>query len=83
LKAFAKVPLKPGQTRHVQLELDAHSLACWNTNIHGWDILPGIYQVMVGSSSSDIRLQGTFNIRPNTVATGGSHWQASMTLPEN
>ena len=41
LKAFSKVPLKPGQSRHVHFELDAHSLACWNTDNHGWNVLPG------------------------------------------
>ncbi|HEV2436177.1 MAG TPA: glycoside hydrolase family 3 C-terminal domain-containing protein [Verrucomicrobiae bacterium] len=62
LKTFAKVSLKPGQTRHVRLELDAHSLRCWNTATHGWDILPGTYRVMAGSSSRDLPLQGTFKV---------------------
>jgi beta-glucosidase len=63
LKRFSKVSLKPGQTHHVHLELDAHSLACWNTNTHDWDVLPGTYRVMVGASSADIRLQDSFAVK--------------------
>ncbi|MGH7950495.1 MAG: beta-glucosidase family protein [Limisphaerales bacterium] len=62
LKGFAKISLKPGQTRHVHLELDAQSLACWNTNTHGWNILPGTYRVMVGYSSRDLPLQGSLTV---------------------
>ncbi|HUA68248.1 MAG TPA: glycoside hydrolase family 3 C-terminal domain-containing protein [Candidatus Saccharimonadales bacterium] len=62
LKAFAKVSLQPGQTRLVRLKLDAHSLRCWNTDTHGWDILPGTYRVMVGFSSRDLPLEGTFKV---------------------
>ena len=63
LKGFAKISLKPGQTRHVHLKLDAHSLACWNTETHAWETLPGIYHVMVGTSSADIRLQDSFVVK--------------------
>ncbi len=65
LKAFAKVALKPGETRHVLLKLDGHSLACWDTGLHSWTILPGTYRVMVGSSSRDILLQGNFQVPAN------------------
>ncbi|MDE3068083.1 MAG: glycoside hydrolase family 3 C-terminal domain-containing protein [Verrucomicrobiota bacterium] len=66
LKAFAKVSLKPGQTRRVRLRLDAHSLACWNTAAHRWNILPGTYHIMAGASSRDIRLQGDLAVGPGT-----------------
>ena len=47
LKGFDKVALEPGQTRRVRVELNAHSLAYWDTNIHGWKIMPGSYRIMV------------------------------------
>jgi len=59
LKGFEKVALKPGQTRHVRLKLNAHSFAYWDTNTHGWRIMPGTYRIMVGSSSRDFALQET------------------------
>ena len=63
LKSFEKVSLKPGQTVHVHLELDARSFACWDTGRHAWRIVPGTYRVMVGSSSRDIRLAGAVEVR--------------------
>ena len=62
LKGFSKVALKPGQKRHVQLKLDARSFACWDTSTHGWRIVPGTYQIMVGSSSRNFELQDKLQI---------------------
>ncbi len=62
LKGFDKVALEPGQTRHVRVELNAHSLAYWDTNIHGWKIMPGSYRIMVGSSSRDFGLHGSLTV---------------------
>ncbi|HEY4415052.1 MAG TPA: glycoside hydrolase family 3 C-terminal domain-containing protein [Verrucomicrobiae bacterium] len=62
LKGFEKVALKPGQTRHVRLKLDARSFAYWDTNTHGWKIMPGTYQIMAGSSSRDLPLQTSVTI---------------------
>jgi beta-glucosidase len=62
LKAFDKVALKPGQTRHVRLKLNARSFAYWDVNTHGWKIAPGIYRIMVGSSSRDFELQNSLQI---------------------
>lgn len=57
LKAFQKVHLSPGETTHVQFALDTRSFSHWETASHDWAITPGRYQIMVGSSSRDIRLQ--------------------------
>lgn len=62
LKGFSKISLKPGRTRHVRLQLDARALSYWNTANHDWEILPGTYQVMAGSSSRDLPLQGSFTV---------------------
>lgn len=62
LKGFEKVALKPGQTRHVRLKLNARSFAYWDINTHGWKIAPGTYRIMVGSSSRDYALQGDLKI---------------------
>ena len=59
LKAFAKIPLKPGQTRHVRLKLDARAFSYWDTSTHDWKIMPGKYQIMAGSSSRDLGLQSS------------------------
>lgn len=58
LKGFQKVMLQPGQTSHIQLLLDQSAFSYWDVNTHGWLVAPGTYQIMIGSSSRDIRLQG-------------------------
>ncbi len=65
LKGFGKVPLEPGQTRHVSLKLNARSLAHWDATIHGWNITPGTYRIVVGASSRDVRLQGKLTVTPD------------------
>jgi len=56
LEGFQKVELQPGQTKHVELKLDAQSFAYWNTATNGWTVQPGTYSVSVGSSSRDLPL---------------------------
>jgi beta-glucosidase len=62
LKGFQKVALEPGQTRRVRLVLDSRSFSYWDVNSHSWQIAPGTYQIMVGSSSRDIRLLGQIEV---------------------
>jgi beta-glucosidase len=56
LKGFQKVTLQPGQTAHVSIPFDQSSVSYWDVNSHGWLAAPGPYNIMVGSSSRDIRL---------------------------
>lgn len=53
LKGFARVELKPGESRKVTFLLDDRSFAIWKD---GWKIPKGKYKIMVGASSRDIRL---------------------------
>jgi beta-glucosidase len=62
LKGFQKVSLNAGKHAHVHLVLDARSLSYWDVKSHGWMVAPGVYQVMVGSSSRDIRAQSQFEV---------------------
>lgn len=61
LKAFAKVHLEPGETKTVTLKLDWWSLAFYDTAVHDWVTESGMFEVLVGASSRDIRLRGRFN----------------------
>jgi beta-glucosidase len=63
LKGFEKVQLQPGESRIVTMELNGSDLAAWDTEIRDWRIRPGAYTVLIGSSSRDIRLEGSFSIR--------------------
>jgi beta-glucosidase len=62
LKAFAKVMLEPGQTRTVEFELDERALAYWDPSIASWATEPGEFELLVGSSSRDIRSTARFMI---------------------
>ena len=61
LKGFQKVFLNPGESKQVTLELDQRSVSFYNVDKHQWDTEPGIYNVLIGTSSRDIRLSGQFD----------------------
>ena len=67
LKAFAKVFLKPGETQQVSMTLDARSFAIYDTVICDWVVPGGVYQILVGASSRDIRLQADVNVHGQPV----------------
>jgi beta-glucosidase len=58
LKAFAKVLLKPGETKGVTLTLGPRAFAYYDPEAKGWRVAKGRYEVLVGASSRDIRLTG-------------------------
>ena len=59
LRRFAKVNLAPGECAPVAFELGDADVSVWDADAHGWRKVAGQYGVLVGSSSLDIRLQGT------------------------
>jgi beta-glucosidase len=61
LKAFAKVALEAGESKTVTLTLDRQSLAFYDPSIPGWFAEEGRFEVLVGASSADIRLQAAFH----------------------
>jgi beta-glucosidase len=61
LKAFQRVHLKAGETREVTFAITPEMLTMLNKNMKRV-IEPGDFRVMVGASSADIRLHGTFKV---------------------
>ena len=55
LKAFAKVWLDPGETADVTLELGDRAFAFWDVELHDWRVEPGAFELLIGTSSRDIR----------------------------
>jgi beta-glucosidase len=51
LRAFAKVPLEPGEKKTVPLHVDAKDLAWFNPETSAWEIEPMTYEVFVGPSA--------------------------------
>lgn len=64
LKGFEKILLAPGETKTVTFTLDKRSFAWYNAIIHEWYAASGDYDILVGTSSRDIRLTKT--VRFNT-----------------
>ena len=62
LKGFRRVPLKPGESRLVEIELDKEQLRYWDTAKEQFIVPAGVFDIMVGASSKDIRLQTTVNL---------------------
>ena len=60
LKGFKKVELLPGQTKEVSVYLDKRSLSWYDVDAKDWVAENGVYTVLVGASSRDVRLNGEF-----------------------
>jgi hypothetical protein len=54
--------LAPGEARMVSLTLDARELRMLD-DAGDWTVEPGVYQLLVGASSRDIRLRGEIEVR--------------------
>ena len=67
LKGFQKVFLKAGESQRVHIAFDDKTFRYWNVATNGWETEGGIYQVEIGASSMDIRLQG--EIRRDATST--------------
>ena len=61
LKGFKRITLKPGETKTVSFILGREELAFYDAEMN-FTVEPGIYEVMIGSSSEDIRLRGEFQV---------------------
>ncbi len=62
LKGFQKITLTAGQTQRLTFTLTPEQYSSWKSVASGWSVDSGSYQVMVGSSSRDIRLTGSFSV---------------------
>jgi beta-glucosidase len=64
LKGFRRVTLDPGKKTTVKFVLKAQDLAYWSIEKGAWDVEPDQVNVMVGSSSADIRLKTSVKVQP-------------------
>jgi hypothetical protein len=64
LKAFDRVELKPGESKDVALTLDRRSMSFYDPALKDWATEPGEFEVLLGASSRDIRLKGSFRLFP-------------------
>lgn len=57
LKGFSKVFLKAGESKEVKIPFDDKSFRYWNVLTNAWEVEEGTYQIMIGASVADIRLE--------------------------
>ncbi|GFF97513.1 probable beta-glucosidase L [Aspergillus udagawae] len=63
LRGFQKLMLQPGQMGRATFDLTRRDLSYWDVQQQKWVVPSGTFQVYVGSSSRDIREQGSFRVR--------------------
>jgi beta-glucosidase len=61
LQGFARIHLAPGEQREVAFTLTPEQLRMLDADMQ-WVVEPGEFRVLVGGSSRDIRLRGTFMV---------------------
>jgi beta-glucosidase len=62
LKEFVKVELQPGEETIVDLALGRRALAFYDPEAAEWVLEAGIFEILVGASSQDIRLRETIRV---------------------
>jgi len=67
LRAFQRVSLNPGESKTITLEVPVRQLAFYDAKIHDFRVEPGAFDVLIGSSSEDIRLRGETAVK--TIAS--------------
>ncbi|GAB6009070.1 glycoside hydrolase family 3 N-terminal domain-containing protein [Dysgonomonas reticulitermitis] len=61
LRGFDRISLKQGEVKEISFTLTPQDLGLWNKQ-NQFVVEPGTFSVMVGSSSQDIRLTGSFEV---------------------
>ena len=68
LQGFARVTLKPGETKTVQAKLYTDQFGYYShKDQRQWNIAPGQFVVKIGASSEDIRLHQTVTLKGEAV----------------
>jgi beta-glucosidase len=62
LKAFRRVTLAPGEARQLEFTLGPAELRMLDERM-AWVVEPGVFRVMIGASSKDIRLRGQLTVK--------------------
>lgn len=61
LKDFQKIKLNVGETKEIHFKIDKQKLSFYNTALE-WIAEPGAFDLMIGTSATDIRLKTNFEL---------------------
>lgn len=62
LKGFKKIHLLPHEKKRVTIDLSFESFAFYNVSLRAWHVENGLFDILIGSSSRDIRLSERISI---------------------
>jgi beta-glucosidase len=68
LRGFQRVELNSNETKSVTMKLTPEELTLLDADLH-WAVVPGTFDVMVGKSSQEIVLTGSFSVKPTEGAS--------------
>ncbi len=63
LKGFTRIKLQPGEKKPVSFTVSRQALAYYDITKQAWTTQPGTYQFLVGSSSRQLPLTTTFDLK--------------------
>jgi beta-glucosidase len=62
LKGFEKVALESGESKTVHFELSAPDFSFFDSNSNSWRVDDGAYDIFVGASAADLKLNAVVNL---------------------
>ncbi len=65
LRGFQRITLNPGEKQNLTFTVPADKLAFYDGKTHTFIVEPGMFDIMIGSSSEDIRASGQFEVVKN------------------
>jgi beta-glucosidase len=72
LKGFARIDLKPGETKTSTVTLDGRAFSYYDADAKQWRADPGEFQILVGRSSQDIQLRGSLTLSAAAAASANN-----------
>lgn len=64
LKGFEKIHLHPGEKKRISFTLESDAFSHYDPEQGAWTATPGDYDIVLGSSSRDLRLAGHYRLPP-------------------
>ncbi len=64
LKGFKKIELAPGEVKTVAFTLNQRDFSFYDPSLKDWVAEPGVFEILVGSSSRDIRASAKLTLQP-------------------
>ncbi len=77
LKAFAKIELKPKQTKTLTFTLDREAFWYFDSKLNAWSTEAGEFEILIGASSRDVRVNGSVTLAPESR---GSRFHTGLTI---